>query len=169
MGIGFLWGARRMSSHGHHAKSKWAFVHKSGVLLAACILKWPTNRLFVQHLVQDNNHKENIKAQHYGPFVKGIHQPPLVSHHKGSVMRTEFPCHDVIMVVCLYRWLSAKLWYLRWASHVLARSCKTKCQFSIKITLCICMWRKQVTSVCYLRLRSFASWFSICTACTRVI
>ena len=44
-----------------------------------------------------SNIKENIKARHYWPFVRGIHQWPVDSPHKGPVMLKAFPCYDVII------------------------------------------------------------------------
>ena len=46
--------------------------------------------------VQANN-KENIKAPHYWPFVKGIYQSLANSTHKGPAMWKTFPCCDSIM------------------------------------------------------------------------
>ena len=40
--------------------------------------------------------KQNIKTLHYQPSMRGIHQWPVDSHHKGAVMNF-FPCHDLIM------------------------------------------------------------------------
>ena len=35
----------------------------------------------------------------YWPFVRGIHQSLVDSHHKGPVMEKAFPCHDIIMLI----------------------------------------------------------------------
>ena len=42
-------------------------------------------------------HKRNIKALCYWPFVRGIHRWPVDSPHKGPVMRKMFQCCDIIM------------------------------------------------------------------------
>ena len=55
---------------------------------------------FAQQLVQANN-KENIKATHHWPFVRGIHRSPVDSPHKGPVMRRAFLCNDVIIDLLL--------------------------------------------------------------------
>ena len=52
--------------------------------------------LFLQQLSEANS-KEKIRAPHYWPFVRGIHQWLVVSIHKGSVMQNQFPCHNAIM------------------------------------------------------------------------
>ena len=36
-----------------------------------------------------------ISSKHYCPFLRGIHQSPVDSSHKVTVMQKEFPCHDV--------------------------------------------------------------------------
>ena len=50
--------------------------------------------LFIQQLVGNDN-KENIKALHCWPFVRGVHLSPVDSPHKGSVMRKVF--HGMIL------------------------------------------------------------------------
>ena len=45
--------------------------------------------------------KENINDAHYWPFVKGIHRWPMDSHHKGSLMRKTFLCHNVTTHGCV--------------------------------------------------------------------
>ena len=60
----------------------------------------PAPQLFVPQIVQDNNNnKKKSKAQHYWPFVRGIHQSLVDSPHKGLVMQILFPCHDVLCKV----------------------------------------------------------------------
>ena len=54
------------------------------------------NSTLCQQLVAANN-QGNIEALHHWPFVKGIHRWPVVSPHKGSVMRKTFPRHAVVM------------------------------------------------------------------------
>ena len=49
-----------------------------------------------QHLVQTNS-KENIKALHYCHFMWEIHQWPVNSPHKASVIQKVFLFHEVIM------------------------------------------------------------------------
>ena len=41
--------------------------------------------------------KDLIKAPHYWSFVKGIHQSPVDSLHKGQVMCGAFPRHDFLI------------------------------------------------------------------------
>ena len=66
-------------------------------------------RLFVPQLVQVDV-KKNAKLCITGLFVWGIHRWPVDSPHKGSVMRTAFQCHDVIIctsgsTVCIH-WMT---------------------------------------------------------------
>ena len=55
--------------------------------------------LFVQQFVQADNkaYKGNMKAPQYLPFVKGIHEWPVDSPHKGTEMLKVFPYHDFIV------------------------------------------------------------------------
>ena len=48
--------------------------------------------------------KENIQIPHYWPFVRGIHQWPVDSPHKGPAMWKTFPCNDMIMVAVYQCW-----------------------------------------------------------------
>ena len=58
-------------------------------------LQWHHNGLhFTIRLIQ---HQRNIKAPRYWPFVRGIHQWPVNSSHKGPVTRKKLPFDDVIM------------------------------------------------------------------------
>ena len=54
-----------------------------------------TNSL-IHHAQAD--HKYITKARHCWPFVWGIHQWLMDSHHKVPIMQKVFLCHDVIMV-----------------------------------------------------------------------
>ena len=56
--------------------------------------------LFVQQLVHAYN-KENIKAIHYWPFVRGIHRSPVDSPHKGPVILKAFPCRSILMLLII--------------------------------------------------------------------
>ena len=49
-----------------------------------------------QQLVQAYN-KENIKARHHWPFVKGINRWRVDSLYKRSVMQKAYSCRDVVM------------------------------------------------------------------------
>ena len=42
------------------------------------------------------SNKGNVRAPHYWPFVMGIHSWLMDSPHKGPVMLSAFPCHDII-------------------------------------------------------------------------
>ena len=46
-----------------------------------------------------------IKAPHYRPFVRGIYRWPVDSTHKGTVTRTAFLLHNVIMTVNLRKYV----------------------------------------------------------------
>ena len=56
---------------------------------------WHLN-CFIQQHVQYKN-KENAKALHHWPFVRGIQQWLVDSPHKGPVMKKAFPCHGIFM------------------------------------------------------------------------
>ena len=60
--------------------------------------KWLSRHLnhTASQLVQQSAHAD-IKAPHHWCFVKGIHQWPVASPHKGPVMQKGFKCHDVLM------------------------------------------------------------------------
>ena len=74
-----------------------------------CVVTGGNNSLFVQQLAQANN-KGNIKTPHYGPFVNKIYWWPMDSPRKGPVMRTMFPCHDMINSPMIIR---EDAWYKR--------------------------------------------------------
>ena len=56
----------------------------------------PAFRLFVQKCVQADFNL-NVKELHYVHYVKGIHRPPVDSHHKGLMMWKVFPCQWVML------------------------------------------------------------------------
>ena len=56
----------------------------------------PASRLFTELFIQVQI-QENINAPRYRPLVRGIHQWPVNSPHKGPVMWKIFPYDDVIM------------------------------------------------------------------------
>ena len=65
--------------------------HWSEVTWASWRPQSPTNRPFVQHLVQICDNKSKLR----------------ITPRKGSIMRKAFPCHDVIMnetILCLASW-----------------------------------------------------------------
>ena len=41
--------------------------------------------------------KKTSEAQHYLPFIRGIHRGSVDFPHKGAMMRKLFPCYDVIV------------------------------------------------------------------------
>ena len=59
------------------------------------LLKSRVTQLFFQQLVQAYN-KENIKARHHWPFVKGINRWRVDSLYKRSVMQKAYSCRDVV-------------------------------------------------------------------------
>ena len=64
-------------SHGHHGLSNhWWF---------DCLF----NRLFWLMTMKA------LQALYYWPFVKGIHQWPMDSHHEGPMISEVSPCHDI--------------------------------------------------------------------------
>ena len=71
--------------------------HFNDVTRTSWYLKSPVNRPLVRHFVFANN-KETIKAKEKNwPFVKEI--PRWILLTKGSVMRIELPCHDIIITL----------------------------------------------------------------------
>ena len=72
------------TSHEHHDVSNHRQLH--------CLYQRP---------VQTNN-RENIKTQHYWPFVTAIHRRPENAPCKGWVMRNVLPYHAVIMKSFLF-------------------------------------------------------------------
>ena len=62
--------------------------------------KPPTNQLFLPQFVCAHNNGY-IKAPHYRPFVRTIHQYPVDSLHKWPIMWKTFASHDVLMRVKL--------------------------------------------------------------------
>ena len=90
---------------------EWVWVHEA---LWACVcmgrrssrslihfsdMTWASNHWQLNCLFNSSFQPtmENIKAPHYWPFVRGIHQWLVDSPHKGPVMWKAFPYHDVIM------------------------------------------------------------------------
>ena len=64
--------------------------------------------------------KENTKAQHYWPFVRGIHQSLVDSPHKGPVMRKV----SHVMTSSWFTWMSLKQhphydWHMAWWQYSL--------------------------------------------------
>ena len=59
-------------------------------------LKSPVSRSFTQPFIQVQI-KQNISVPGDWPFLRGIHQWPVNSPHKGPVTRKMFPFGDVIM------------------------------------------------------------------------
>ena len=81
----------------------WAYMtlckHHSDVIMSMMAwwhLKSLASRLFAQPFVQAQI-KENFKASHHWLFVRRIHQWPVDSPHKGTVMQKIIPFDDVIM------------------------------------------------------------------------
>ena len=46
--------------------------------------------------------KETSKNCITDPFVRGIDRSPVDFHHKGPVMRTALPCHDIVRMLSLH-------------------------------------------------------------------
>ena len=59
------------------------FFHYSDVKWASWYLKSQATRLFVKRYTQTNK-RDNIKARHYWPFVRGIHQWLWISPTNGN-------------------------------------------------------------------------------------
>ena len=85
-------------------KSIWNVCKIAAILFHYSDVKWPpkhlnspASRLFVQQFAQSDI-KGITKVLHHWPFVKGIHQWPVDSPPKGSVMWKVFPLHKVIML-----------------------------------------------------------------------
>ena len=62
----------------------------------------PAIWLFVYQLVPANDREQQTSS--LLALVKGLHQWPVDSTHKGPVMQQTFPCHDVIMSDMFLTW-----------------------------------------------------------------
>ena len=56
-----------------------------------------TNTLLNSSTVCSDKQHRNMKALHYWPFERGIHQWLVDSPHKGPVMQKAFPCYDIMV------------------------------------------------------------------------
>ena len=63
-------------------KKRFRWAYNSDLTRAPWLLNSSAGRLFVQQLAQYNN-KDNIKAPHYSPFLRGIHWWLVYSPHAG--------------------------------------------------------------------------------------
>ena len=79
-----------------------------GVLFVCWNLKSPVTQLFFQWLFGADN-KENIKAVHHLPFLRGICWWRVDSPHKGPMMQEALPCRDIIMQLIFIKDLERKL------------------------------------------------------------
>ena len=70
------------------------WIHQCDIAWASWHLKSRTTRLFAQQLLILRLTDENLKVQHYWPFVKKIHQCPIDCLCKGPVMWKT--CHGII-------------------------------------------------------------------------
>ena len=77
---------------------KCGWMNYCDVTWGSCHLRLMAIQLFIQQLLQ-SHYKKKFKVQHNWPFVRGIHQSPVDSSHKGPVMLNAFPCFDIVMKI----------------------------------------------------------------------
>ena len=75
-------------------ESQW---HHMSIMMSQITCNWTAWSTFCSAKKQDN-----MKAWHYWPFVRGIHQSLVDSPHKGPVMQKAFPYDDIILTVASY-------------------------------------------------------------------
>ena len=74
------------------------WIHHSDIAWASWHLKFRRTRLFAQQLPILRLTDENLKVQHYWPFVTEIYQWPMDSLCKGPVMWKTLSCRGITML-----------------------------------------------------------------------
>ena len=89
MHVGWWWG--KLSRHSQRMRNPQCYI--SG--------KRPMASRITNSMVCSVS-KGSIKALYYSPFVRRMYRWPMVSPHKGSVIRQGPPCHDAVMLIAIW-------------------------------------------------------------------